>query len=424
VSNRTLIYIIAGSIVLTLGVSVVLYLVMRGVQYAAPKAREPNWFRRLRDSKYGFLIPAVAAPLFYVVAVVIALPAFVGGSRLIHLLDALPMVGMFAFFPLLHRARVPVGGLLCTRCKYNVESLSPAIPEGQSKRPVHDAVCPECGSQFGWPGGTISEHFQWRPRRIILCSLLLLPLLIKFGSIPIAGLLWWNSTIRKMVSTDALISDVTTSRSFTNASWDELSRRELTAEQDHRIATRLLSPPPRSYFSSDERRWLSTSIAARAINTELITPWINRVVIVSQYPSQADRRVQIKFDTAYLLPLNDMSATLQIVTNPPTPQTPLTIKMAGSEPFSAYWLGEVPEAATQVWVVVAIHLPGDVVGGDPSGESIEKSANTLYFTRIPILPQPAVLDAAPVLPAAPGIPQPSHQPAPQPSAQPAPSPNR
>lgn len=407
-SNRTLIYIIAGSIVLTLGVSVVLYLVMRGVQYAAPKAREPNWFRRLRDSRHGFLIPAIAAPLFYCVGVVTVLPALFGGSRLIHLLDALPMAGMFAFFPLLHRARVPVGGLLCTRCKYNVESLSPAIPEGQSKRPVHDAVCPECGSQFGWPGGTITENFQWRPRRILLISLLVLPLLIKFGSIPIAGLLWWNNSIRKIASTDALIRDVTTSRSFSTASWDELSRRELTAEQDQRIARPLLSPPPRTYFTTDERRWLSASIAARAINTELITPWINRVVIVSQYPSQADRRVQIQFDTAYLLPLNDMSATLQIVTDPPTPQTPLTIKMAGSEPYSAYWLGEVHEAATQVWVVVAIHLPGDVVAGDPSGESMEKSANTLYFTRIPIVPQPAALPAAPAIP----------QPAPQPLAPP------
>lgn len=395
-------YLAIGSVVLTVAIVVVLYLVMRGVQHAAPKARQPSWFRKVRESRFGFLIPAVLVPGGFLLAVTLTGALTSGGSVLIRILDNLPMAGMFVFFPLVSRARVPVGGLLCAKCKYNVESLAPPIPEGQSKPSVHDVVCPECGSQFGWPGGTISEHHEWRPARLILPSIFLLPILIQFGSIPLAGILWWKSAINRVAPTGSLIKDATASRSFTMAAWDELSRRELTAEQNHQIAEKLLGPPPRQYFNPDERKWLSTAIAARAIDPELIRPWLERLLVVSRSATEGDRRVQIKCDTAFVQPVYEMSITLQLVTEPASKQTPLTIKMAGSQPYTAYWLGTLPDGVQRAWVDAAVHVPGEVVASGAVGEEMEKSGKVLYFLRIPVVPARDV--AMPVGSAAPGVP--------------------
>lgn len=394
-SSNTLIYIIAGSVVLTLGLSVVIFLVMRSLQMAAPNSRELGWFRRWRESKYFILIPAVVVPIVFLMFTAFTGTLISGGSLLLRSLDNLPMAGVFAFMPFMSRARVSVGGLLCTKCKYNVESLAPPIPDGQTKRPVHDVVCPECGSQFGWPGGTTSESYKWQLSRVVIPAMCLLPIVVQFGSIPFAGILWWKSVLHRVVPTASLVKEVTTSRSFTMAAWDELGRRELTAAEDRQIATHLLSPPPKQFFNSDERRWLSAAVAAQAIDSELISPWINRLVAVSQLPSVTDRRVQVKCDTTYLMPLYDMSATLQLMTDPPTQQSPVTIQFAGTQPYASYWVGQVSETTKRAWIVVAIHVPGEVVTMSESDEVMKQAPKVLYFTKIPIeMPSRTVAPAA------------------------------
>jgi hypothetical protein len=344
--------------------------------------------------------------------VAVVTQAISGGSLFIRLLDNLPMAGMFAGFPLVARSKVSTGGLLCAKCKYNVESLAPPIPEGQTKRSVHDIVCPECGSQFGWPGGTISEHYEWRWKRLVLPLILMLPMLIQLGSIPFAGVLWWKSALHRLVPTDSLIVEATNSRSFTMATWDELRRRELTAEQDRRIAGALLSPPKRTYFNSDERKWLSAAIAARAIDPELIKPWLEKLLVVTRSASDGDR-VRIKCDTEYVMPFNDMSITLHLITDPLSQQEPLTIRMAGGEPYNAYWLGRVPRGVQRAWVDAAVHVPGEIVTKGEAGEEMSASPKALYFIRIPVVPvQQDVKDEKPE--PQPGVPsrEPSSMPQP------------
>lgn len=380
-----LLYIIAGSVVLTLGVSMAIYLVMRGVQQAAPKAREPDWFRRVRESKFGFLLPAILVPLAYLGIVVLSAGLISGGSIFVRIIDNLPMAGVFAFFPFMNRAKVPVGGLLCTKCRYNVESLAPPIPEGQSKPPVHDVVCPECGSQFGWPGGTISEHHEWRPARLILPSLLLLPFVIKFASIPFGGVLWWNDAVNRIVPTDSLIKDVTTSRSFTMSAWSELSGRGLTAEQNLAIASSLLSPPQRTHFTIDQEKWLSTALAAKAIPVELVEPWLSRLIMVNQLPSIQDPRVQVKFDTQVLQPFKGLHVTLVVESDAADQaRNPVTVPLTGTPAFSSYFLGPVSFSATTAHILAVLHAPGEVVATPDAGIAAEKQANALYFVRVPI----------------------------------------
>lgn len=404
-SPRTVIYLAIGSMIFTIAIVVVIYLLGRGLQHAAPKAREPTWFRRVRDSRFGWMLPSVVVPLAFLSVAGVLTQVLTGGSVILRLLDNLPMAGVFAALPLIGRSKVSTGGLLCAKCKYNVESLAPPIPEGQSKRSVHDEVCPECGSQFGWPGGAISEHHEWRMSRLILPLILLLPMLIQFGSIPFVGVLWWKSALHRLVPTDSLIVEATNSRSFTMAAWDELSRRSLTAEQDRRIALALLSPPPRPYFNTDERKWLSAAIAAQSMDPDLLRPWLERMLVVTR-SSTAAERVRIKCDTEFLMPFYDMSITLHLITDPPSQQEPLTIRMAGSEPYNAYWLGTLPAGVQRAWVDAAVHVPGEIVTKGASGEEMSASPKALYFLRIPVVPVPDDAATERVTPL-PGVPQPN-----------------
>ncbi|MBU6412265.1 MAG: hypothetical protein KGS45_02225 [Planctomycetes bacterium] len=384
-SPRTVMYMAIGSIVLSLGVVLVIYWLARRIHHAAPQSREASWFRRVRASPYAILFSAVVIPVLFLAGTALVGGLISGGSLLVRVLDNLPMAGVFVALPLISRAKVATGGLLCAKCKYNVESLSPPTPEGQAKPAVHDMVCPECGSQFGWPGGTISEYHEWRKSRMVWPAIFLLPLLIQFGSIPFAGVLWWKSALLRLVPTSSLIEDVTTSRSFTMAVWDEIGKREISADECREISVALLSPPPRQYFSPDERRWLSASIAAGSVPAELVEPWLSRLVLVNTLLTPQSRDVAIKFDTAVLAPVEGTHVSLVVESDAPDQvRAPVIVPLLGTPAFSTHKLAPVPVGVKRAWVLAVLHAPGETVITTDPRDMPQKHPKALYVVRVPI----------------------------------------
>lgn len=382
---RTVMYIAIGSIVLSLGVVLAVYWVARRIHHAAPQSREATWFRRVRTPPYVILLSAVVVPLLYLAGTALVGGLISGGSLLVRVLDNLPMAGVFVAIALISRAKVATGGLLCAKCKYNVESLSPPIPEGQTKPPVHDVVCPECGSQFGWPGGTISEHHEWRMSRLVWPCVFLLPMLIQFASIPVAGVLWWKSALLRLVPTSSLIKEAINSRSFTMAVWDEIGKREISADECREISVALLSPPPRQYFNPDERRWLSASIAAGSVPAELVEPWLSRLVMVVTTVMPQGRDVVVKFDTALLAPMEGTHVSLVVESDAPDQvRAPVIVPLSGTPAFSTHKLAPVPVGAKRAWVLAVLHAPGETVITNDPRDMPEKHPKAMYVVRVPI----------------------------------------
>jgi hypothetical protein len=250
-------------------------------------------FVELRESGRLFVAMAFIVPGFYLLLTAVMLRSS-GGSLLIREIRALPMALMFAGMQTMALSRHSVGQeWKCSKCHYDLRGLAEYQP-GDSP-PHHDAKCPECGEQWGWPGGSIKTMKRWRAGWVALTIILFLPLCAYFASVPIGGLGWWERALLKLVPTPSLVEEVLTSRVFTLHEWAELQTRSTSARDTSKIANALLSRPPGALISPDETAWLTRALSAHAIDPRIVQPRLEGMFIVSAKRGNAAQEVMLTF---------------------------------------------------------------------------------------------------------------------------------
>lgn len=247
----------------------------------------------LRESGRLFAVMAIVVPSLYLLANALMLHSF-GGSLFIRELRALPMAMMFAAMQLTAFAHRSVGThWKCSKCHYDLRGL----PEYQASEHAmrHDAQCPECGEQWGWPGGSIKVEKKWSRGWIAICVILVAPLIAQFASIPLFGIGSWERATLKLAPTSSLVEEVLTARGFTIDAWAELQSRTLSDRNVSRIGTALLSRPVGAYFSQDETAWLTRTIVSHALDPHTIEPLLDRLFTVSAKRADPSNGITLTF---------------------------------------------------------------------------------------------------------------------------------
>jgi hypothetical protein len=227
-----------------------------------------RWFVAARESGRLFVVMAIAVPAGYMLMIALFMMPF-GGSVLIRLLDNLPMACMFAGLQFMSLSRRPTGEQIrCSKCKYSLEGLEAGMNTGPGGR--HDARCPECGGQWGWPGGSVKVNKRWAPGWIALSVILLLPLVFQFGSATFGKFGIWENSVLRIVPTSCLVEEVLTKKGFKTAAWVELNKRTISQGNRRRLAEGLFERPAGTYWSTEEQAWTTRELLLKRIDAELV----------------------------------------------------------------------------------------------------------------------------------------------------------
>lgn len=330
-----------------------------------------SWRRRfvvMRESGSLFLLMACIVPGLYLFFIATALGQF-GGSVIIRLLGALPMACMFAGMQLFGMARRPVGDRLrCSKCKYDLAGLEPSESRGPDAK--HDARCPECGSYWGWPGGSETMTKKWSMKWLAAAILLCLPIAACFASIPIGGILWWNRALLTLAPTHSLVEEVLTSRSFTMDAWAELARRAPSPSDKARIADHILSRPITAiYFTNDEVTWLTRELSNRTVDAHLVEPRLQRMFTVSARPGASSENVLLTLTpvSAEFTPFQKLQVSVFVTArgdDGPDQQTSFVFPGQGIALFKSYPISSIRKTQDAVegrfrgTLTVVLQLPG------------------------------------------------------------------
>jgi len=202
--------------------------------------------RRTALARAGFLL----VPVAFVLIPLIWLRLSVLGSLRHNASLILMFLGLGGGFALCMRYRRRTGDSKhCAACDYQ------QAPTGGN--PPH---CPECGAEWSAPGGVVHGRRTGQPW-MLGCGVALVLVGAAAGLVPLTQHKF--DPLLGLMPTNALISDIVNSRSFTREQWTELKSRTLTPTQELRLAEGLLDRRVRTgHLSGDDHTWLEQALAA------------------------------------------------------------------------------------------------------------------------------------------------------------------
>jgi hypothetical protein len=349
-------------------------------------------FVALRESGRLFVVMAIVVPCLYLLAIAIMLHSF-GGSLFIRELRALPMAMMFTAMQMMALARRPAGThWKCSKCKYDLRGLREYQPGERAMR--HDAKCPECGEQWGWPGGSIKVDKAWSPKWIALCLLFAAPITAQFASVPIAGIRWWERSLLTLAPSSSLVEEALTARGFTMDAWAELQCRTLSDRDVSRIGAALLSRPVGTYFSPDETAWLTRTIVSHALDASIIEPRLDHLFTVSAKRADPSDGITLTFtpQPTHFAAFSGVDVGVWVTSNHIGQEQLSAFAVAGSNYtlFRTYTLGPYVSASSResgrfrgvATVALIPREPGRPLGKPP--DTLMAAPTGLYKLDIPL----------------------------------------
>lgn len=178
--------------------------------------------------------------------------------------------------------------MYCARCEY----------EREASQTASASRCPECGSSWNEPGGTIRGKLTSKSMLAITGFVLMFGAFVLYGSQSSGFLSAWSS---RLAPTSALVSSLGRSPHASDADWVELLGRDLTADQRDRLAELLLDQRRRvSYFSAtDGSTWLDNAVHDQLISDTLITRFFDESLdlwIAGPHRAKVDEPVTITIE--------------------------------------------------------------------------------------------------------------------------------
>ncbi|MFM9995385.1 MAG: hypothetical protein ACKVU4_06240 [Phycisphaerales bacterium] len=237
---------------------VVVAVIARKRGLAGPFRTEPRFLRTTRRKIIWSFVPAA---LFLA-----AIPVIRGGhgSYLAAFLQHAPMVCSLIGIGLIGAAFVRSGSEpRCAACGYDVSGApQPADPGDR---------CPECGTEFRVPGGTVVGERRVHRGLVVM------------GVVLVAGQFVWYATLARSPSammgwytpylpTGSLIREVTGApRGFTRDEWAELNTRTLTPDDEVRLARGLIELRARQhYMDPAAETWLDAYAKSGGMPADLL----------------------------------------------------------------------------------------------------------------------------------------------------------
>jgi hypothetical protein len=186
------------------------------------------------------------------------------GSVLRAMLGSLPMAMMFASFGVFGQMSKRTGSTKrCAKCEYDLSGVIDESPADSQAR------CPECGSQWSKPGGTVVGDKRWSRLGVAFACLLLLPLLASLTLPFIVGFQSLSGPLMKIMPTGSLIKHVTSVRGFRMDEWAELRKRTLTDDQRETLVRGLLTRDALQLHAwGDEAKWIVAEFATGTLTAE------------------------------------------------------------------------------------------------------------------------------------------------------------
>lgn len=187
------------------------------------------------------------------------------GSLLVRLTTMPGTAGLFIGFAIAALGVVRLtGGRYCSKCRYE---MSEAIASDTAQ-----PQCPECGAFWKRPGGTRDDHLTLRWPWIIAG--------VVIGLMLTLGPLLVSSQVRalplRVLPTSSLIEEAASGFMTRDEAWGLLMSRQLTAQQETRLARRLLDVRlDRGYLTTVPDTWLQERINAEALPPDLASRYVD-----------------------------------------------------------------------------------------------------------------------------------------------------
>jgi len=230
-------------------------------------------------------------PFLLLIIGYIAYEVVFGDDSLFRIFDQLWMflpivIAMCFFFSGMKRRRGREE--YCSSCEYmKPPENSEAIPR-----------CPECGSKWNEPGGTVYGKVSSKPLLLIISFIIFfLPFLIlslhTFSSV--------QSLTSGVMPTAYIKAKVLSDPLADSTLWNELSQRSMTTDERNEFAERLLDRrfEDRNYSFTNGPTWLGAQVQSKAISDTLIERYFNEMLRMQLIaPEQAAVNESVTFSVS------------------------------------------------------------------------------------------------------------------------------